>query len=60
MKAKEIKKFLLSKKGLTPEERKEIEHANDHDLEELFSEFKKEPNQKKKQNKNDRFNDVWF
>ena len=41
MTIKEMKKILLSKKGITPEERKRIEKANDYDIKDLFSEFKR-------------------
>jgi len=57
MTIKEMKTFLLSKKGLTPEERKEINQANDKDIKDLFSEFKKKV--KKPQN-SERFTDIWF
>jgi len=57
MTIKEMKTFLLSKKGLTPEERKEINQANDKDIKDLFAEFKKRG--KTPKNK-ERFTDVWF
>lgn len=55
---RQIREFLLSKKGLTKDEKKEIENANEKDLKEMFEEFKKYNSKNKTQN--DRFNDVWF
>lgn len=55
---RQIREFLLSKKGLTKDEKKEIENANEKDLKEMFEEFKKHNSKNKTQN--DRFNDVWF
>lgn len=56
MTVREMKKILLSKKGLTAEEKKEIEKANDYDIKDLFQEFKKN----KKTKPHERFTDVWF
>ena len=56
MTTNEMRKILLSKKGLTPVEKKEIEKANDYDIKDLFAEFKKQPNPKKYQLPN-RFTD---
>ena len=58
MTIKQMKQFLLSRKGLTPAEKKEIEHANEKDIKDMFEEFKKHKNNNTKVN--ERFTDVWF